>query len=248
MVAIEFSNLRDRCLNGKKRRSKAYLRDTWEESDRSVAELLGSNYADHVHRYTDGSRSINGVGIGIFGDGIGESNSLPPQCSVFSAEAAAIFRAATTPANKPILILTDSHSVVQAITSEAPKHPWMQAIIKYAPPNTVYPWIPGHCGVLGNESADHLAGAGTSGPRVTNKVPLQDVRRWIMRTIQAAWEAEWFRNRIAFIRKFKGPTEPCSELDNLNDQHVISRLRTGHTKLYYDYWCPAVQQKLHHLW
>ncbi|XP_065094061.1 uncharacterized protein LOC135714598 [Ochlerotatus camptorhynchus] len=196
---------------------------------RLVTELLGSNYAGHVHRYTNGSRSINGVGIGDFclNDDIAESSSLPPQCSVFSAEAAAIFRAATTPANKPILILTDSHSVVQAITSDAPKHPWIQAIIKYAPQNTVYTWIPGHCRVPGNESADHLVGVGTSGLRLTNKVPLQDVRRWIMRTIRAAWEAEWFRNRTAFIRKVKGSTEEWSELDNLRNQRVISRLRTG---------------------
>ncbi|XP_065093418.1 uncharacterized protein LOC135714075 [Ochlerotatus camptorhynchus] len=168
-------------------------------------------------------------------DGIAENSSLPPQCSVFSAEAAAIFRAATTAANKPILILTDSHSVVQAITSEVTKHPWIQAIIKYAPPKTVYTCIPGHCGVPGNESVDHLARAWTSGPRLTDKVHLQDVRRWIMWTIHAAWEAEWFRNRAAFIRKVKESTEAWSELDNLRDQRVISRLRTGHTKLYYNY-------------
>ncbi|XP_065074190.1 uncharacterized protein LOC135698225 [Ochlerotatus camptorhynchus] len=200
-----------------------------------MVELLGTNYANHTHRYTDGSRSRNGVGIGIFGENINESSSLPPQCSVFSAEAAAIFRAATIPANKPILILTDSHSVIQALASETPKHSWIQAIIKYAPQNTVYTWIPGHCGVPGNKSADQLAGIGPPGLGFSDKVPLQDLQRWIAKTFREAWEAEWYQSRTTFIRKIKATTEPWSEMDSLRDQWVKSRLRTGHTKLYYNY-------------
>ncbi|XP_065076358.1 uncharacterized protein LOC135699961 [Ochlerotatus camptorhynchus] len=93
---------------------------------RTVVETLGAHYQDHEIRYTDGSLSSSGVGMGVSGDSLVVSNSLPAQCSVFSAEAAAVFHAATLPANRPILIVTDSQSAIMALTDEAPKHPWIQ--------------------------------------------------------------------------------------------------------------------------
>ncbi|XP_065092065.1 uncharacterized protein LOC135712896 [Ochlerotatus camptorhynchus] len=153
--------------------------------------------------------------------------SLPPQCYVFSAEAAAIFIAATTLSDRPILVLTDSHSVIP-LTSEAPTHPWVQAMMKSAPPNTVFCWVPGHCGIPGNSEADFLAGAGPSAPRST-EVPLHDVKRWIVSKVREAWDAEWVQNRSLFIRRIKGTTRKLKEQLNQRDQKLASRLRTGHT-------------------
>ncbi|XP_065093428.1 uncharacterized protein LOC135714089 [Ochlerotatus camptorhynchus] len=118
--------------HGEKRDNSAALR-------RTVAEHIRTHYAEHTHRYSDGSRSNTGVGIGVSGSGILASNSLPPQCSVYSAEAAAIFHAATLPANQPILILIDSCSAIQELCSATPTHPWIQATIKYAPVTAEYP-------------------------------------------------------------------------------------------------------------
>ncbi|XP_065091913.1 uncharacterized protein LOC135712785 [Ochlerotatus camptorhynchus] len=114
------------------------------------------------YRQTDGSRSRAGVGIGLAGNITPTSWNLPPQCSVFSAEAAAIFIDATTLSDGPILVLSDSHSVIQALTSEAPTNPRVQVTMKSAPPNTVFCWVPGHCGIPGYSEADFLAGAGPS--------------------------------------------------------------------------------------
>ncbi|XP_065080666.1 uncharacterized protein LOC135703394 [Ochlerotatus camptorhynchus] len=176
---------------------------------RTVVETLGAHYQDHEIRYTDGSLSSSGVGMGVSGDSLVVSNSLPAQCSVFSAEAAAIFHATSLPANRPILIVTDSQSAIMALTDEAPKHPWIQGTVTHAPPNTVYMWVPGHCGIQGNVIADHLAGSGPIGPRFSDNVPFQDIKKWIKRT---------------------ATTDPWKDRPSLKEQQVVSRLRTGHSR------------------
>lgn len=44
----------------------------------------------------------------------------------------------------------------------------------HAPAATVFTWILGHCGILGNENADHLAG-----PMSVNGTPTAS-RSWIL--------------------------------------------------------------------
>ncbi|XP_065091910.1 uncharacterized protein LOC135712782 [Ochlerotatus camptorhynchus] len=180
--------------------------------------------------YTDGSLSSSGVGMGVSGDSLVVSNSLPAQCSVFSAEAAAVFHATSLPGNRPILIVTDSQSAIMALTDEAPKHPWIQGTVTQAPPNTVYMWVPGHCGIQGNVIADHLAGSGPIGPRFSDNVPFQDIKKWIKRTVRRAWDNEWRNNRTHQLRKIKATTDSWKDRPSLKEQQVVSRLRTGHSR------------------
>lgn len=200
----------------------------------AVTEWLRTKYAGYALRYTDGSLSRSGVGIGITGPGTELSLSLSPLCSIFSAEAAAIFIAATVPSDLPILILSDSASVITALQSESPSHPWVQGIQRLSPPSTCFAWIPGHCGIPGNTTADHLAGSGYSGPRYTKKVPLDDVNRWLSVTFKNQWDLEWSQQHTPYLRKIKKSTNRWDDLELLKEQQIISRLRTGHTRLSHD--------------
>lgn len=201
---------------------------------RTVVELLETDYNSYQRRYTDGSLSTSGIGMGIFDHSLAVSMSLPEQCSIFSAEAAAILYAVTAPANRPIVVITDSASVVSALQSEAPRHPWIQDIITHVPPDLCLMWVPGHCGVAGNEAADQLAGAGPSGPRYKTAVPVPDIRRWVKALALQAWQDEWTRTR-GHLRKIKQSTKAWTDLRSMREQTIISRLRTGHTRVTHNY-------------
>ncbi|KXJ68258.1 hypothetical protein RP20_CCG004716 [Aedes albopictus] len=158
------------------------------------------------------------------------SQSLSPLCSVFSAEAAAVYIAATKPSNRPIIILTDSASVVSALQSEKPTHPWIQGILLDALPGTTLAWIPGHCGIPGNTTADHLAGSGHSLPRYNESVPFDDVKRWLAKIFRESWNTEWAQQNSPYLRKIKPSTDRWEDLPLLKEQRIVSRLRTGHSR------------------
>ncbi|XP_062539136.1 uncharacterized protein LOC134207425 [Armigeres subalbatus] len=186
-------------------------------------------------RYTDGSVSSRGVGFGVHGPNLTMSESLPRPCNIFSAEAVAVFIAATYPADKPIVVLTDSASVVSALQSETPKHPWIQGTLAGMIPGTTFAWIPGHCGIRGNTEADALASIGHEGPQYTRSVPLADVKKWTKSVVGQDWARIWNDNTGLFLRKIKGNTISWKDPATQKEQQVISRLRTGHTRVSHNF-------------
>lgn len=202
----------------------------------SVAELQRRKYDGYNIRYTDGSIANNRVGIGVTGPLLKESYQLRNQCTIFSAEAAAAFIAATYPSTNPIVIFTDSASIIAALEMDTCKHSWIQAIQKYAPPNTVFVWIPGHCGIRGNIEADHLAALGRRGTIFTRRVPGSDLKTWVSKQIENAWATQWDNvgragTRDFFLRKIKNDISKWNDSSEHHTQVVLSRLRTGYTRL-----------------
>ncbi|XP_062554074.1 uncharacterized protein LOC134219369 [Armigeres subalbatus] len=151
-------------------------------------------------------------------------------CSVFSAEAAAIFQAISQPNSGPTLIVSDSASALSALPSASNRHPFIQAIQEYIDDNTTLMWVPGHAGIAGNESADILANIGRASPYITRSVPADDVKRWLKQQISTAWANEWRKQRN-LCRMVKNSTLPGTDLPNRREQMVLSRMRTGHTNL-----------------
>ncbi|XP_062540727.1 uncharacterized protein LOC134208794 [Armigeres subalbatus] len=195
------------------------------------SQRIEDRYQSSQVRYTDGSKAMGKVGIGIeSSDYPSTSHRLLDMCSVFSAEAAAVFQAASLPSSGPILIVTDSASVLAALASATNRHPFIQATQQILHDGITLMWVPGHSGIRGNESADTLAHIGRTSPFLRRSVPADDVKTWIKHQINSAWANDW-RRQWNVCRMVKNSTLPGEDLPNRREQVVLSRLRTGHTNL-----------------
>lgn len=203
-------------------------------------KLRNDMYANHRHLYTDGSVSNGKVGYGISVDSSLQniSSSLPPICSIFSAEAFALMQASNLDFhfNIPSVIFSDSASCLQELNSSCVQHPWLQEAERLSSENRiVFCWVPGHAGILGNEKADRLAGEGRELVPEDVPIPAQDITRWATEEIRHSWDLKWFNSRHLSLRRLKSHTFPWP--DNINPLHrrAITRLRIGHTRLTHSY-------------
>jgi ribonuclease HI len=131
-------------------------------------------YHSYTHIYTDGSKTdTSNTGFGVYAphNNTRIIEALHPTHTVYSAELHAIHRALTliqslnTFTHKDYLILSDSLSSLQSLTS-LPLHPLNNisqtildiheqlALNNY---HIIFTWVPSHVQITGNETADKLA-------------------------------------------------------------------------------------------
>ena len=101
-------------------------------------------------------------------------------------------------------------------------------------PNVTIEWVPSHCGIMGNERADSLAGASLNLTQVTNiQPPRTEIRRKIMTYYSDKWQNNWTLRPYAEIA-FKPDLIP-PQYTTLNRCHChqvpLTRLRLGVTQL-----------------
>ncbi|XP_058837029.1 uncharacterized protein LOC131693322 [Topomyia yanbarensis] len=199
-------------------------------------QLVARRYSSHTRIFTDGSKRDGEVGVGVSNGPTGSSFRLPTQCSVFSAEAAAIALAlARRPSDSATTIFTDSLSVLRALENGQSRHPFVQAIEEDIDSLTTLCWIPGHCGIKGNAEADSLATRGRTARKVlTKEVPSQDIVRHFTQAIYNHFAQHWRTSR-GYLQKIKGTPAKWDNRDSWKEQRVLSRLRTGHTKISHEH-------------
>ncbi|GFW58794.1 putative RNA-directed DNA polymerase from transposon X-element [Trichonephila clavipes] len=224
-----------------------------------------SQYSRYSTIYTDGSKRADYVGCGVVIEDIMHGFRLDTSCSIFTAEAVAIYRALQlidSHMPRKYCIYTDSMSVLEALENYHDRcHPVVCTILDITSRlyskgfDIVFCWLPSHVGIIGNEQADSAAKSATT--HLPLAVPLSDMKRVIMHHIFKIWQESWSQqldNKLHSVKPVIGawPVMPMRRTDV-----KLTRLRIGHTRFTHRHLlfgehapeCPSchVSYTIHHI-
>ena len=198
--------------------------------------------------FTDGSKSTEGVGCAFVHGDICGQYKLPEICSVFTAEAVAILQALQYIQLNGIhncVVCTDSLSVLTALKNIYTEHPVIIEVISLYHQivengsDIIMIWIPGHCGILGNDKADRLAKAAIYSDRSLEfRVGYQEYLPTLRQSLRDYFNQLWLNysphTNLKEIREMVGNWDTCRR-QNRREEIVLCRLRLGHTRLTHSY-------------
>ncbi|KAJ4439355.1 hypothetical protein ANN_07477 [Periplaneta americana] len=153
------------------------VENTINDTLNTALETINTRYPteEWLHIYTDGSTTENLTGAGVACTHFSLYHSVGRDTTNYDGEIEAIHIALRQLLNLPLnkynkaVILSDSKAAIQGICSNATKkstkiRECYKMLTKLQKVNKIVhlQWIPAHCGVMGNETADTLAKKGTT--------------------------------------------------------------------------------------
>ena len=199
--------------------------------------------------YTDGSKSSDGAGFGVFSAHFSESQPLPLHSSIFTAELSALLSAVQHCDALPFprfVVYSDSRSALQALSDLSTTHSLVSLIqtwlIRLFSRHKIvnFCWVPSHVGLAGNERADKLAKAASISDRPIDltSLPHTDYYGVIRKSLFDSWQQEWTATPIT--NKLRNLRPLLSFWPSSNQRYrfwetKLARLRLGHTRLTHGY-------------
>ena len=141
-----------------------------------------------------------------------------------------------------LVILTDSQSALEAIENHEHETSKLLELLLETCHNIIQnygielimQWIPGHCGILGNEKADALAKLGSKMPQPDEKVTYRTAKTLAKKHSRNSWNNKWIQNDTGReLYKYQPAPNPRDAINQLDRKHQcnIFRMRTGHSAL-----------------
>ena len=207
-------------------------------------EIINTRWKHSLHIYTDGSLNPNTkkVGCSIYIPYFKYSKyvRINDYTSIYTAELFAVLLALEwieefQPLH--VCIFMDCLSALQAI-SQFNLNNKLICDIRHALLNirnrasiVVFEWIPGHCGIHGNEMADRLAKRAVNKDNNDVTLPLTttEIKQILKEDTKFKWQAQWDGVGNSSLRLIKPQVSYCYKFWNLTrwQEIVINRLRLG---------------------
>lgn len=205
---------------------------------------LKDKYSSYCHYFTDGSKTAGHTGYAfVNSSAVTVAERIADEGSVFTAEVFGITSAIEDViANglQKVAIFTDSLSAIRALTSLVPSKNAAVGMLKNrlccltsAGVSVVFCWIPSHIGIPENETVDRAAYDTKHCAITKSKVPYQDLRNTIRKSITMYWQTEWDRqteNKLHLVKPYLSEWKSCRHRNRFYEV-ILCRLRIGHTVL-----------------
>ncbi|XP_076620013.1 uncharacterized protein LOC143341179 [Colletes latitarsis] len=211
---------------------------------KAMFQELEAGLANHVHIYTDGSKTPIGSGYAIVRNQLIEKVKLHHKTPIFLCELQAIkhaIKSTLTDHNTNFAIFCDSTSAISALqklwTSDPVTQECQEAYTRSSQKNNSITiiWIPSHIGITGNEKADRAAkeAANSTPNHHDNSTHLETLLSTLKDKIKDSWNKEWSalaKPRTKLIKNNFFEKSITWKLPR-PDQVIVSRIIIGHTKL-----------------